>query len=225
MKNEKNLDERWNDYNHEYAKDHEKENPEVQGEFKEVLKLYTPLLNERVLEIGCNTGEFCELLSRKSNLVPIGVDINTDAIRIAKAKYPKLNFQVLDFFDLENKFDVIYMQNVIEHLKNPEKALIKLENLLNPGGKLIITCPNNWAYTSKLFCWIMNRKFCYDPTHISEFNPSELSKLIGDAGFNILKIKTKPLGIPFIYRISIVLQYMIPSHVYGDFIFILSEKH
>ena len=37
-----------------------------------------------------------------------------------------MDFHVKDFLDLEGKYDVIYMQHVIEHLKVPEKALIKL---------------------------------------------------------------------------------------------------
>ncbi len=218
------LDVRWDEYNHSYAKDHEKRNPDVHGEFIEVLKLYTPNINEKILEIGCNTGEFCGLLNMKYNLEPEGVDINIEAIKIAKEKYPHLNFHVKDLFDLEGKYDVIYMQHVIEHIKNPQEAFLKLKNLLNPQGKLIITCPNHWAYPSKLFCWIRKIKFCYDPTHIFEFSPRELSKIINDASFNVKKIKTKPMGIPFIYRISISLQYIIPCYMFGDFIFVLAEK-
>jgi hypothetical protein len=41
---------------------------------------------------------------------------------------------------------------------------------------------------------------------------------------SIKKIKTKPMGIPFIYRISISLQYIIPCYMFGDFIFVLAEK-
>jgi 2-polyprenyl-3-methyl-5-hydroxy-6-metoxy-1,4-benzoquinol methylase len=218
------INKRWDGYNRDYAKDHEKINPEVQGEFKEALKLCTPLLNEKILEIGCNTGEFCWLLKNKYNLEPEGIDINDEAIKIATKKYPEIDFKVKDFFDLDGKYDVIYMQHVIEHMQEPEKAILKLKNLLNHRGKLVITCPNKWAYTSKLFCWLRKTKFCYDPTHVYEFNPIELSQLIKNAGFNQLKIRTKPLGIPFIYRISINIQYNLPAYLLGDFIFISVEN-
>ena len=223
MKDNHDLGETWNDYNLDYARGHEKLNPEVFGEFKVVMKLYTPQPNEKVLEIGCNTGEFCWLLKNKFNVEPEGVDINSEAILIAKEKYPQLNLHVADFFELKGKYDVVYMQHVIEHIKNPEKAFLKLKKLLNPGGKLIITCPNKWAYTSKAICWIRGEKFCYDPTHVSEFNPKELSKLVQHAGFNLLKIKTRP-GFPFIHRISMKIHYMVPSYLFGDFIFLIAEK-
>lgn len=218
------VDVKWDEYNLCYAKDHEKKNPDINGEFIEVLKLHTPNINEKILEIGCNTGEFCNLLNKKYNLAPEGIDINVEAIKIAKKKYPDINFLVKDLFDLEGKYDVIYLQHVIEHIKNPKKAILKLNNLLNPGGKLILTCPNHWGYPSKLFCLMRKTKFCYDPTHLFEFNPRELSHIIKDTGFNVLNIKTKPMGIPFIYKISISLQYMIPSFIFGDFIFVLAQK-
>ncbi len=224
MKNKDDLEKRWEKYNLDYAKDHEKKNPEIQGEFKEILKLYSPDPNKKILEIGCNTGEFCGLLKKKCNAAPKGIDINVEAIRIANVKYPEIDFQVKNFFDLNEKYDVIYMQHVIEHLEEPEKAVTKLKNLLNRGGKLIITCPNGWAYSSKFFCWLRKIKFCYDPTHVSEFNPSDLSKLIKNTGLNQLKLITKPLGIPGIYRISRTIQYGIPSYLFGDFIFILAEN-
>lgn len=211
------------DYNLDYAVDHQKDNPEFFGEFIEVLKLYSPVPNEKVLEIGCNTGEFCWLLKKNYHVKPTGIDVNYQAIKIAKEKYSSINFMVMDFFELKGEYDVIYMQQVIEHLKNPEKALLKLMDLLKPGGKLILTCPNNWAYVSKLICWIMNKKFCYDPTHVNEFNPKELSALVKKAGFEILKIHTRP-GFPFVHRISADLEYRIPMYLFGDVIFLLAEK-
>lgn len=210
-------------YNLDYAMDHQKESPEIFGEFKEVLKLYSPIRNEKVLEIGCNTGEFSWLLNKNYNISIDGIDINAHAIEIAKKKYPDINFRVMDFFDLEGEYDVIYMQHVIEHIENPEKALLKLKSLLKSGGKLILTCPNNWAYVSKSICWLMNKKFCYDPTHIHEFNPKELVSIVEEAGFNRLKLLTRP-GFPFVHRISTDLQYKMPMYLFGDVIFILAER-
>lgn len=217
--------ERWNSYNSQYAKDHEKKSPEVDWEFKKILKLYKPSSKDKILEIGCNTGEFCWLLKKKYGVNPEGVDINAAAISIATKKYPDIKFQVKDLFEVNDNYDVIYMQHVIEHLDEPEKALIKLKSLLNPGGKLIVTCPNNWAHITKLVCQIKRRKFCYDPTHVSEFNPLELSKIIRISGYNVLKIITMPLGIPFLYRISPSLHYSMPAYLFGDFIFILAERN
>lgn len=212
-----------NDYNLDYAVDHQKESPELFGEFKEVLKLYSPVSKEKVLEVGCNTGEFCWLLDKNYDVVVEGIDINAHAIEIAKLNYPDIKFRVMDFFDLEGQYDVIYMQQVIEHIENPDKALIKLKSLLKSGGKLILTCPNHWAYVSKSISWLMNKKFCYDPTHVHEFNPKELVSIVEDSGFKKLKLLTRP-GFPFVHSISVDLQYKMPMYLFGDVIFVLAEN-
>lgn len=224
MKDDIKKDKRWLSYNSNYAKDHEKKDPETHLEFMEVLKLHSPKNNDEILEIGCNTGEFCWLLKKKFKVDPFGIDINESAIKIAKEKYSEINFEVKDFFELKKCYDVIYMQHVIEHIKEPQKALIKIKELLKHQGIVIITCPNKWAYPSKLICKLNKTKFCYDPTHVSEFDPVSLSKIIEKEGFKLLKVTTKPLGIPFIPRISPLLQYSLPASYFGDFIFISAKK-
>lgn len=207
-----------------YAKDHEKYNPENHLEFLETLKLYRPANDEKILEIGCNTGEFCWLLQKKFNVKPLGIDINENAIKIAKKKYPEMNFEVKDFFELDGDYDLIYLQHVIEHITDPGRAFNKLKGLLKDEGNLVVTCPNKWAYPTKLICKINGTRFCYDPTHVSEFDPVYLSKIIEKEGFKLLKVTTKPLGVPFMCRICPKLQYSIPALYLGDFIFILAKK-
>lgn len=216
--------EKWKDYGIDYAKEHEKEKPEDCLEFKNIFKLYKPHPSDKVLEIGCNTGEFCYLLKKKYDVIPIGIDINSSAISIAKEKYPDIDFQVKDIVDLDGEYDTIYLLHVIEHLEDPKKALVKLKSMLTEAGELIVTCPNGWAYPSKIICWIRGKKFCYDPTHLYEFNPISLSKLLTNSGYSTNKIITSPRGIPYLHRISTTVYYSIPSFLFGDHIFCLARK-
>jgi len=211
-------------YNLDYAKDHEKKDPENHLEFIEILKLYQPKADDKILEIGCNTGEFCWLLQKKFNVEPLGIDINENAIKIAREKYPEIHFEVKNFFEIEGDYDLIYLQHVIEHITDPGRAFNKLKGLLKDEGNLVVTCPNKWAYPTKLICKINRTRFCYDPTHVAEFDPLYLSKIIEKEGFKLLNVITKPLGIPFMCRICPELQYSIPAYYLGDFIFILAEK-
>lgn len=214
----------WSSYNSDYAKDHEKMNPESYWEFKEIFKLYKPSYDDEILEIGCNTGEFCYLINDKFKVSPVGVDINNDAIDLALKKYPDLNFQNKDLFELEGKYDAIYMQHVIEHIENPVEALKKLRNNLKKDGKLIITCPNNWAYLLKFIAWTQKQKFCYDPSHYHEFSPRSIIKTIKKANYNPIKLFTKPLGVPFINRVFPNSYYSMPSFYCGGHIFLIVQK-
>src|SRR3989338_11004834 len=47
-----------------------------------------------------------------------------------------------EHFQLNQKFDVVTMLDVIEHLDNVGIALARIQKHLNPGGRLIITTPN-----------------------------------------------------------------------------------
>ncbi|HOI71137.1 MAG TPA: class I SAM-dependent methyltransferase [Methanobacterium sp.] len=214
-----------NHYDSNYALDHQKEDPENYWEFQQILKLHTPSYNDKILEIGSNTGEFCHLLKEKFNVNPVGIDINSFAVSIAKKNYPELNFHIQNLFDIKGKFDLIYMQHVIEHIENPVIALKNLKNNLNDEGKLILSCPNKWAYPNKLICWIQRERFCYDPTHYHEFSPQSLTKTVTEAGYKPIKLLTKALPIPLLNRISPKIYYSIPSYLFGAFIFLKIEKN
>lgn len=217
------MDSKNNPYDFNYALDHKKEDPESHWEFQEILKLHTPSSDEKVLEIGSNTGEFCHLLKKKFNVDPTGVDINRSAVTIAKENYPDLDFRVQDLYNIKESYDLIYMQHVIEHIKNPVNALEKLKNNLNDDAKMILSCPNKWAYPTKLICWIRKERFCYDPTHHHEFSPKSLIKIVNEAGYKPIKLRTTPLAIPFLYRISPKIYYSFPSYLFGGFIFLKIE--
>ncbi len=206
----------------DYAKDHEKESPEGYWEFRKILELFEPWPNCRLLEIGCNTGEFCYLLKNRYDANPIGIDINRDAISIAKTKYPNIEFEVRNLFELEGQYDAIYMQHVLEHLKYPRKAVVKLRSILVKAGKLIVSCPNGWAFPSKIIHAIQGKRFCYDPTHLYEYNPINLTKLLKTSGYQTYKTITSPLGIPYLSRSSAI--YSIPSFLFGDHIFCIARK-
>lgn len=224
MKGNMGYNEEWEQYDENYAKGHQKEDPKNYWEFRELLKLYKPQFNDKVLEVGCNTGEFCFLIQNEFNIEVEGIDINENAISIAKNKYNNLNFQIKDIYELEEVYDVIYMLHVIEHLEDPIGALIKLRSNLSDNGKIIITCPNKWAYILKIIAMMQKRKFGYDPTHLFEFSPYSLAKTIQKAGYKTNKIFTKPLGLPFIPRFSKYLYYNIPSFLLGGHIFAFITK-
>ncbi|MDP2836339.1 MAG: class I SAM-dependent methyltransferase [Methanobacteriaceae archaeon] len=224
MKDSENKKKRWANYNYDYAIDHQKKEPEKWWEFNEIFALYEPKKNENVLEIGCNTGEFCFLLKKKFNVDPTGIDINEDAITLAKKQYPDINFEVRNFKEVSGNYDVIYMLHLIEHLEDPLSNIIELNRLLKKNGKIIIVCPNKWAYILKFICLMQRTKFCYDPTHLFEFSPLSLKNLILSAGYKKIKIHTKPLGVPYISRFSNNLYYNFPSSFIGGHIFALVEK-
>jgi SAM-dependent methyltransferase len=92
--------------------------------------------NSNVLEFGCGTGDLIAFLNPTSG---VGYDPSVEMIKIAKKKHNKLKFVTKL---PQNKFDYIFMSDVIEHLDNPIKEFKNIKNILNKNGKLIITMAN-----------------------------------------------------------------------------------
>jgi len=70
-----------------------------------------------------------------------GADINPSALTRAIYKNPNLTFYNLKKDRIEEKFDVIILSHVLEHVQNPEQILAQLTTYLNKDGFLIIAIP------------------------------------------------------------------------------------
>ncbi len=95
-----------------------------------------------LLDIGCGDGLIFSELSSNKNLHCFGIDISRTAIGIAKSK-GITNCAVLDLFRLAqiDKYDYIFMGDILEHLLDCEKGLMKAREHLEPDGIIFIIIP------------------------------------------------------------------------------------
>ena len=159
---------------------------------KYTLHKKTKLINQfsnngkTLLDIGCGTGEFL-VTAKKENWTIFGVEPNKQAREKAVSK--KLN--VVE--NLENlgqqKFNVISLWHVMEHLPDLKNQIKKITNLLAKEGTLIIAVPNfksNDAIHYKEY-WA-----AYDtPRHLWHFSQKAISELFKEQNFKI--IQTLPM--------------------------------
>jgi 2-polyprenyl-3-methyl-5-hydroxy-6-metoxy-1,4-benzoquinol methylase len=104
---------------------------------------------DKILEIGCGTGEMSFLLAKKSQAEVIGTDICESFITQAKKEHQlgNLSFEVMDFNNQKllegRKFDFIVGNGILHHLyKNLDLALLSIRRLLKPGGRIVFLEPN-----------------------------------------------------------------------------------
>lgn len=100
--------------------------------------------NKTVIDIGCGTGRFAYLATKKGANV-LGIDYSHQAIKIAKRKFrhPNLKFQQFDVNKkIPGKYDVIVSIGTLEHMDDPFQILKQLKKNLKSRGKIIITAPN-----------------------------------------------------------------------------------
>ena len=108
----------------------------------------SPLLYEipdgsKVLDVGCNSGEFMKLLKEKRNCDVYGIDISRQVVDLAKAK--GLNAQVADADKLpypDKSFDVVCLMETLEHFYDPIPYLKEIRRVLRKNGFLLGSCPH-----------------------------------------------------------------------------------
>lgn len=118
------------------------ENWNANKHFYPYLLRYIPESNQRILDMGCGTGDFCLEIINKSPEVT-GLDISSAMISVAKHKCSikgNVNFLLGDYLQIEfppEHFDCIISVAAVHHLNMPE-FLIKAGKELKPNGRLIV---------------------------------------------------------------------------------------
>lgn len=98
----------------------------------------------QLLDVGCGTGLILSKLSGETNLNCYGIDLSPLAIELAH--YHSVSAcEAIDLFKYQVKkserFDFIYIGDVLEHLRNPLAGLIRVKKWLNPQGTILIAIP------------------------------------------------------------------------------------
>ncbi len=145
----------------------------------------------KILDIGCATGEFLEKF-KKYNWQCTGVEVSEDARNVAKSKKINLYSSIHDIPENE-KFDIITMWHVLEHVHDLNDSIKKINSLLKDNGSLIIAVPNINSYDAKIYGknWIA----LDTPRHLYHFSEKTISQLFRNYNMNLIKRHTLFLDI------------------------------
>ncbi len=111
---------------------------------KTLVNLIKPLKPLKILDVGCGEGFILVNFARnKVGKIYEGVDNSKTAIKLGKKMYPNLDIKVGDIYNLpykDNSFDLLICTEVLEHLKDPDKALAELRRVTKKY--IAISVPN-----------------------------------------------------------------------------------
>ena len=193
-------------YNYDVYEDSTNNNPVLMEHFHATLAENCPKL-ERVLEIGCGTGDFLAYLEEKG-IKATGVEFADSANR-KKFKGEMLFGRMEDIDIPDASFDAVLLLNVIEHLAEPMAVLHKIRRMLPPGGALLLRHPN-----SDLFFNPLDRALVESPKylvhrllrsqgkktgftvlgfqnqHLYDFSRRSVVAMLQAAGFEIARFRT-----------------------------------
>lgn len=167
---------------------------------------FIPKNAKRILEIGCGQANFSAQLVQDGVEV-WGVEPDKAAAKIASTRLFKVLVGILDDTINElpnNYFDVIIMNDVLEHLYYPWEDLKKLKNKLVKNGVTVSSIPNV-RYSKNIFKLIFKKDWKYtesgilDNTHFRFFTKKSIIRLHKDCGLSIQKIRGVNMTKSFLY--------------------------
>ena len=138
-----------------------------------------------VLDIGCSFGEFLIHFGGKS----VGITIAQDEADYGKQKGLDIrqgNIESDDFI-LNETFDAVFANNLLEHLYAPHNFLCNIKKYLRPDGVLILGVP----CVPKITSLLRLRKFrgSLAEAHINFFTADTLRKTVERAGYQVHGIR------------------------------------
>jgi trans-aconitate 2-methyltransferase len=103
-----------------------------------LLELLAPKAGERILDLGCGTGQLTEKIAQSGAFVH-GIDSSLSMIAKARANYSQLDFAVADArdFQLEQPLDAVFSNAVLHWIKQPDAVINCVEKALKPGGRFV----------------------------------------------------------------------------------------
>jgi len=157
-------------------------------EIKAVRK-FTSVPNPHVLDIGCGTG-WTTAIWQENGFTVTGLEPSQSRSDIARKTYGiSVVHDHIEHFKPAEKFDVIIMRHLLEHIEDPVSTLTVVRSFLKPNGILLIVIPNINCIGRYIFKenweWVL-------PWHLHFYTPTTLRRLLEKTGYQKLKIYQMP---------------------------------
>ncbi|MGH2638356.1 MAG: class I SAM-dependent methyltransferase [Rhabdochlamydiaceae bacterium] len=165
--------------------------PVFQYGIEAVSKLVKP---GKLLDDGCGTGEFLDL-AQKFGWDAMGIELSENAGSFAVKKGLKVEIGTLTGKNYPaERFDVVTVWDVLEHLSAPRKEVEAIWRVLRPGGIVVIRVPNTQFQLMKALVRekLLKRKpdSLQADLHLNHFTPRTLRRLLESCGFEVIKNET-----------------------------------
>ena len=158
-----------------------------------LMHLLSPRKAERILDAGCGSGFYANLI-KKTGAQVFCVDISPAMVKLVKASGIEAGVHDIESLDLSQEFDKILLAGALEFCEKPSEALRNLRRHIANKGHIVLTVPN---------VSIMGAAYWfYHLTHglrIGLFSLRQIMALLDQAGFKVDAVE-KPT--PFLFAIS-----------------------
>jgi 2-polyprenyl-3-methyl-5-hydroxy-6-metoxy-1,4-benzoquinol methylase len=165
-----------------------------------VLRWLAQMPSSRVLDLGCAAGHVADSASRYGHTFT-GVDL---------IEHPGVHGRVGQFVQADlndgipssvgRNYDVVLAADVLEHVREPERLLDQIEEVMAPGGVLLASVPNfgHWypRIRTATGTFDYDERGILDRTHLRFFTRRSFVRMVSKNGFEVLRSEVTGLPVP-----------------------------
>jgi SAM-dependent methyltransferase len=142
----------------------------------------------RLLDLGCGPGTF-SIAARARGWTTVGLDINATSVAHCRARGLDVIAGAFPHPDLAGQtFDVVAMNDFLEHLTDPAAALRTVRSLLAPGGILFISTPDVGSLMARV---TGGRWLHLKPNeHLVYFDRATIRRLLEQSGYRVEHVQS-----------------------------------
>lgn len=164
---------------------------------------------KKLLDAACGTGEFC-YIAKKRGCDVIGVDFNSNAIKLAQKSFPNIEFVSQDIFSfLDNhkkEYDIITAFEILEHLGDPARFVKRASESLKDDGYLVISAPNRKRWFSHIS--FNNEPWDFPYQHMTRWDKQSLENIIKNNQLSKIEIKEEIPSDLFLFYIKNIISWI-----------------
>jgi 2-polyprenyl-3-methyl-5-hydroxy-6-metoxy-1,4-benzoquinol methylase len=158
-----------------------------------------------LLDVGAASGIFLNL-ARNAGYRVAGIEPSAALVADAERLYGlKLFCGTVEQFTASEKFGVITLLDVLEHVTDPGAFLTVLNGFLAPGGMLVIVTPDIASLAARI---MGGRWWHYRIAHLNFFNRHSLGWLLEKNGFEIMLRKRFAWNFTAYYLLTRLLPFL-----------------
>jgi SAM-dependent methyltransferase len=149
---------------------------------------YTVRPGEVMLDIGCGSG-LSLLEAQAMGAQARGVDADPNVRRIADELGVQVHIGSLyDEPFSDERFSLVILNQVIEHMPEPDKTLVRLRSRLGPSGRLVLVFPNVRSF----WCRLSGARWInwHVPYHLHHFSREGFTQMAGRCGYRVKAVRT-----------------------------------
>lgn len=155
----------------------------------QIVRKYSPKIEPQdyLLDVGCATGIFLDCASLHMRVE--GIELSKWAADIASRRH-RVHRKQLTELDFSQKFNIVTLWGVIEHLEHPRNEIRAINRQLVNDGLLFVYTGDRSAILPRI---LRKRWWWYQGMHIQYFTKSSLRLLLVSEGFEVVTAKRLPI--------------------------------